>query len=112
MATEPVTYFEMPELKSANHAGKAAQVACSTRKYCNSQILSAVTVQWVGDGFASFLLYEDFRKVILKSNGRATEKVLRQQHAAAFNADYLPLLKAEIVAFYYEQATKDAEDAA
>lgn len=105
MAQEPEQVIPIPELDGEQGA---AQLEVSTRKYSNGQIVSAAHVQFAKNGMVTFMMYGDFRKTVLRTSGRATQKTLDQQHSTAFNPDYLTLLKAEVIAFYYDKRKKDA----
>ena len=105
MAQEPKQIIPMPEL---NGTEGRAELEISTRKYSNGQIVSSAHVHFVKDGMVTFMMYGDFRKTVLRSSGRATQKTLNQQHSTVFNPDYLVLLKAEVIAFYYDKRKQDA----
>lgn len=105
MAQEPKQIIDIPEL---NNEQGAARMELSTRKYDNGQILSAVHVHFLKDFMVTFELYGDFRKVVLRTRARATQKTLDSQHAQAFTPETIAALKVEILAFYASKRKREA----
>ena len=103
MAQEPKQIIEIPELDS--EAG-AAQMELSTEKYDNGRLVSAAHIHFVKDGMLTFEVFGDFRKVLLRTLARATQKNLNTQHASVFTPAAIDALKAEALAFYAEKRKK------
>ena len=103
MAQEPKQIISIPELDIAECA---AQMELSTEKYDTGQIVSAAHIHFVKDGMITFELYGDFRKVLLRTLARATQKNLNTQHASVFTPAAIDALKAEALAFYAEKRKK------
>jgi len=103
MAQEPIQVISIPELN--NERGEA-RMELSTRKYDNGQILSAVHVHFLKDLMRTFEIYGDFRKTVLRTNNRATQKALDKQYAQAFTPEVIDALKAEALAFYVNKRKK------
>lgn len=103
MAQEPKQIIAIPELDSATGA---AQMELSTEKYDNGRLVSAAHIHFVKDGMITFELCGDFRKVILRTLARATQKNLNTQHANVFTPAAIDALKAEALAFYAAKQKK------
>jgi hypothetical protein len=103
MAQEPKQIIAIPELDSA--AG-AAQMEISTEKYDDGRLVSAAHLHFVKDGSLTFRVYGDFRKVLLRTVARATQKNLNTQHASVFTPAAIDALKTEALAFYAEKRKK------
>jgi hypothetical protein len=103
VAQEPKQNIAIPELDSA--AG-AAQMELSTEKYDDGRLVSAAHLHFVKDGSLTFRVYGDFRKVLLRTLARATQKNLNTQHASVFTPAAIDALKAEALAFYAEKRKK------
>lgn len=100
MAQEPKQIIAIPELDSAE--GKA-QMELSTNKYNSGQLVSAAHVHFVKNGCITFECFGDFRKTVLRTLARATQKNLNTQHTSVFTTACIDALKAEALAFYAEK---------
>ena len=100
MAQEPKQIIPIPAL---NIEEGAAQLTLTTDKYFNGQIVSAAHIYFAKNGMITFELAGDFRKVLLRTRERATQKALDTQHANTFTPEVIEALKAEALAFYAEK---------
>ena len=105
MAQEPKQIIPIPELDS--EAG-AAQMELSTEKYDTGKIVSAAHIHFVKDGMLTFELCGDFRKVLLRTTARASQKMLDAQHTLVFTPETIEALKAEALAFYAAKKKREA----
>jgi hypothetical protein len=78
----------------------------STEKYDDGRLVSAAHLHFVKDGSLTFRVYGDFRKVLLRTLARATQKNLNTQHASVFTPAAIDALKTEALAFYAEKRKK------
>jgi hypothetical protein len=97
VAQEPKQTIAIPELNSKEGA---AQLTLTTEKYGNGQLVSSAHIYFVRDGLITFEVFGDFRKVLLRTAARATQKALDLQHSSVFTPDAIEALKAEALAFY------------
>lgn len=105
MAQEPKQVIDIPQLDSAEGA---AQIELSTRKYSSGKIVSSAHIHFAKDGMVTFMLYSDFRKVLLSTPLRATQKNLNTQHASVFTPAAVESLKLEALAFYANKRNQKA----
>jgi hypothetical protein len=87
----------------------ARQLRVMTHKTSRGGIQSDATGVTVKDGYETWEMFGDFREQIASNpTGRATEKSIAAQHAAALaNIDFVV---ARAKAFYVEKAAKKAAD--
>jgi hypothetical protein len=97
VAQEPKQIISIPELDKKEGA---AQMELSTQKYGNGQLVSAAHIHFVKDGMITFECFGDFRKVLLRTLARGTQKNLNTQHTNVFTPAAVDALKAEALAFY------------
>ena len=97
MAQEPEQTISLPAL---NNEQGAAQLQLTTNKYSNGQMVSSAHIYFVRDGLITFEVFGDFRKVLLRTTARATQKALDLQHSSVFTPDAIEALKSEAIVFY------------
>ena len=103
MVQAPKQIIPIPELNS--DAG-TAEMEISTEKYHTGHIVSVAHIYFKKDGMITFELCGDFRKVLLRKRGTATQRNLDAQHFSVFTPEVLDALKAEALTFYAAKRKK------
>lgn len=118
MTTKPAaphheTNVAIPALDKPNDlSGKpmTATLHCSTAKSSSGGIYSQCNVQFNCDGFTTFAIGGDYRRVTERDpNTRATQKALATQHARNFTPELIAAYASEAIGYYASKAEKRAQ---